>query len=346
MKTIVLTGGGTAGHCTPNFALLDLLYKHFDKIYYIGSQGGIEEKLVKEKGLPYYPIPCVKLVRNSLTKNLSLPFKFISSINATKRILKELNPSVVFSKGGYVGLPVTISASKLNIPVIVHESDLTLGLANKIASKFAKYTLTSFESTAKTVKNGLYVGSPIRKELFSVSKRNALEHFNFKSDKPVLLITGGSLGAKKINETVIKILNKLLDRFYVLHLVGKGNLTNFSHKDYRQIEFCDMKYCYNACDYAISRAGANTAFELLAFKIPTLFIPLPKGNSRGDQVDNAKYFENKGVSLTLLQENLNEDSLLQGIDELIKKRDYLIFNINKLAHLDASSKICDIINKC
>ncbi len=345
MKSIVLTGGGTAGHVTPHFALLDLLKKHFDAIYYIGSTGGIEEKLVKQKGINYYQIPCVKLVRNSISKNLTMPFKFISSINQAKEILKDLKPSVVFSKGGYVGLPVTISASKLKIPVIVHESDLTLGLANKIASKFAKNVLTSFEETAKTVNNGLYVGTPIRKELFEITKQTALSHFNFNSDKPVLLITGGSLGAKAINTAIIDALPNLLKDYYVLHVVGKGNLTNFSHPSYRQIEFADMKYCYSACDLAISRAGANTAFELLALKKPTLFIPLPKGNSRGDQVDNANYFKNKNLAKVLLQENLNKTTLLNAVNNLKTDKNCLIDNMNKCKFVNANEKIVGILSK-
>lgn len=345
MKSIILTGGGTAGHVTPNFALLDNLYKHFDNIYYIGSLGGIEERLVKEKNLPFYPITCVKLVRNSVTKNLALPFKFIKSVNESKSILKKLNPSVVFSKGGYVGLPVTISARQLGIPVIVHESDLTLGLSNKIASKFAKQVLTSFEETASAVKNGIHVGSPLRKELFEVSKQSALNHFNFKGDKPVILVTGGSLGSKAINLAVRECLPTLLKDFYVIHVVGRGNLTNFSHPNYRQIEFADMKYCYNACDYAISRAGANTAFELIALKKPTLFIPLPKGNSRGDQVDNANYFKDKLLAQVLPQENLNKDNLLSAIKSLVNNKNSLIDNMNNYKNVNATDKIVEILNK-
>ena len=343
MKTIVLTGGGTAGHVIPHFALLLELFKHFDKIYYIGSIGGLEEKLVKEKGLPFYPIPCVKLVRNNLTKNITLPFKFVKSISEAKKILKELKPSVVFSKGGYVGLPVTIAASKLNIPVIVHESDLTLGLSNKIASKFAKKVLTSFEDTAKQIKNGVFVGSPIRKELFEIEKQTALSHFDFKADKPVLLITGGSLGAKAINETVLQALPTLLKDFYVIHVVGKGNLTNYTNANYRQIEFADMKYCYSACDYAISRAGANTAFELIALKKPTLFIPLPKGNSRGDQVDNANYFAHKNLAKVLLQENLTQTNLITAVNKLVKDKNCLIENMNKCKIVNATEKTIEIL---
>ncbi len=345
MKTIILTGGGTAGHVIPHFALLDLLKKQFDAVYYIGSTGGIEEKLVKEKGLPFYSISCVKLVRNSFTKNVSLPFKFIKSISDAKKLLKQLNPSVVFSKGGYVGLPVTIAASKLKIPVIVHESDLSIGLSNKIASKFAKHVLTSFEETATTLKNGVHVGSPIRKELFEIPKQSAICRFSFKSDKPVLLITGGSLGAKAINERVIDILPTLLKDFYVIHVVGKGNLSNFSHPDYKEIEFAEMKYCYSACDFAISRAGSNTAFELLSLKKPTLFIPLPKGNSRGDQVDNANYFLSKNLAKVLPQENLTPKTLLSAVYNLVKDKDCLIANMNKFKKVNATQKILEILTK-
>ena len=343
MKTIILTGGGTAGHCTPHFALLNLLRNHFDNIYYIGQMGGMEEKLVKEQNLPFYGIDTVKLIRNNLLKNFSLPIKFIKSINQAKSILKDLKPDVVFSKGGYVGLPVTISASKLDIPVVVHESDLTLGLANKIASKFAKHTLTSFESTAKLVKNGIFVGSPIREELFSIPKETALKFWNFSNTLPVLLVTGGSQGAKALNNAILSSAQKLLNRFQILHIVGKGNLSNFTHPNYRQVEFADMKYCYPACDYCISRAGANTAFELISLKKPTLFIPLPKGSSRGDQIDNAKYFESKNLSYTLLQENLNNQSLINSINKLVDNKTCLISNMNKLPLKHTNKEICKIL---
>ncbi len=345
MKTIILTGGGTAGHCVPHFALLDLLYTHFDKIYYIGSTGGMEERLVKERNLPYFSIDPVKLIRNSPLKNIFMPFGFVKSISQAKNVLKELKPDVVFSKGGYVGLPVTISASRLKIPVVIHESDLTLGLANKIASKFANHTLTSFEPTSKLVKNGVYVGSPIRKELFSIPKDTALKYWNLNNVLPVILVTGGSQGAKALNTAILSVASILLKKFQIIHVVGKGNLTNFTHPNYRQVEYADMKYCYSACDYCISRAGANTAFELMALKKPTLFIPLPKGSSRGDQIDNAKYFENKNLSITLLQENLTKQSLLSNINKLVNNKDCLISNMNKLPLKHTNQEICKILCK-
>jgi UDP-N-acetylglucosamine--N-acetylmuramyl-(pentapeptide) pyrophosphoryl-undecaprenol N-acetylglucosamine transferase len=224
MRTIVLTGGGTIGHSAPHFAIIP--YLNFDKIYYIGSKTGIEKNFVLSKGLDYFDIEPCKLKRSLSFSNLKIPFTFKKSVNDARDILKKLNPSVVFSKGGYVGLPVTVASKKLDIPVIIHESDLTLGLANKIASKFATKTLTSFEKTAYSVKNGEYVGSPIREELFSKSKTEALNYYNISSDKPVLLVTGGSSGARAINKLVLSALPKLIKYFTVLHVVGKGNLSN------------------------------------------------------------------------------------------------------------------------
>ena len=206
MKNIVLTGGGTAGHCIPHFAILPKIKEHFDGVYYVGSINGIEKDLVKSKQIPYFAIETVKLKRKLTPSNLSIPFKLIKGIKEAEKVLTELKPNVVFSKGGFVGLPVTIAAKKLNIPIVVHESDLSVGLSNKIASKYSDYTLTSFEETAKTIKNGLHVGSPIREELFSVNKQESLKHYRLSGNKPVLLVTGGSLGAQKINQLVTEII--------------------------------------------------------------------------------------------------------------------------------------------
>ena len=338
MKTIILTGGGTAGHCTPHFAVIPYLEEHFDQIIYVGSKNGIEKTLTKNYGLPYYEIPTVKLDRSKRLSNLKIPFILLKSISESKKILKEVNPSVVFSKGGYVGLPVTIASHQLKIPTVIHESDLTIGLANKIASNFSDITLTSFEKTASAIKNGRCVGSPIRDELFSVSKSQALRYYGITGEKPTLLITGGSSGAKFINDLTIFCLDELLKTFNVLHLVGKGNLTNTKIHGYYQIEFTDMKYAYNATDICISRAGSNTAFELIALKIPTLFIPLPKGASRGDQIDNAKYFSNLNLCKFCLQENLTPSTFIQQIYELYASKDKLKESLNE-QNISSGNKI-------
>ncbi len=345
MKTIILTGGGTAGHCTPHFALINMLKKHFDNIYYIGSENGIEKTLVKEKNIPYYEIPTVKLKRSLTLQNLKIPFLLAKSVNSAKKILKELKPDVVFSKGGFVGLPVTIASKKLKIPVIIHESDLSVGLANKIASKFSVCTLTSFEETAKKVKNGVFVGSPVREELFLGNKEKSLKVYNLSKNKPTLLVVGGSSGATAINNAVVQNLDLLLEKFNVLHVVGKGNLTNVFKNNYCQTEFTNMKDAYAVADICISRAGSNTLFELISLKIPTLVIPLPTLESRGDQIENAEYFYKKGLIRYLPQENLTRKTLIYEIDKLYEQRNVIINKIINAKVSDGNKKICDIICK-
>ena len=300
--------------------------------------------LVQDKGLLYYPIQTVKLDRGEFIKNLKIPAKLVKGVFDAKKILSEIKPNVVFSKGGYVGLPVTIASYKLKIPVIVHESDLSLGLANKIASKFCDYTLTTFEKTASSVKNGKFVGAPIRDELFSISKNDALLYYGFNNDKPLLLITGGSQGAKYINELTLSCLDELLKTFNVLHLVGKNNLKGVNKQGYKELEFTDMKYAYNATDICISRAGSNTAFELMALKIPTLFIPLPKGASRGDQIENAKYFNEQGLCYYIMQENLNEKIFLEKINELFFNKEKIIKNLINKNITSGNKKIFEILS--
>ena len=342
MKSIVLTGGGTIGHVAPHFAVTN--YLNFDKIYYIGSSG-IEKDFVTNKGIPFYEINPCKLNRSFTLKNLSIPFKFIKSVKESEKILKQLNPSVVFSKGGFVGLPVTIASKRLNIPVIVHESDLSLGLANKIASKFAKLTLTTFEKTASTVKNAKFVGAPIREELFSKTKSQALSKYNITSNKPILLITGGSSGAKYINEIVKKAIPQLTKIFFIFHIVGKGNLSNIKLNNYYETEFTDMAYAYKLADVCISRAGSNTAFELLSLNIPTLFIPLPKGASRGDQIENANYFKSLNVADVCYQEDLSEHNIYNKVLKVYQNKDFYIKNAKNHKFEVANEKIANILNK-
>ena len=344
MKTIVLTGGGTAGHCTPHFAILERLKKNFDEVYYIGSHNGIEKGLVEEKNIPYFSITTTKLKRKLTLSNLKIPFEFAKSVNEAKRILEKLKPSVIFSKGGFVGLPVAVAGNKLGIPVIIHESDKTLGLAHKIASRFAKRTLTTFIETSKTVKNGVFVGAIIREELKNGDRTSALKEYGFKGEKPILLVTGGSSGAKKINEAVIKNLDGLLSRFDVLHLVGKNNLSFIKKEGYKEVEFTDMKKAYAVCSLCVSRAGSNTVFELLSLNIPTLLIPLPKAESRGDQLQNAEYFYNKGLVLRLFQEDIESD-FMPSVLNLYNSRQNLKNAILKEKIPVANEKITQMLTR-
>lgn len=345
MATIILTGGGTAGHCTPHLSILPYLKKDFKNIYYIGSENGIEKDIINNVKIPYYSIPCAKLYRSVRLDNLIMPFKVTAGIIKAGKILDEVKPDVIFSKGGYVSVPTVIAAKKRKIPVIAHESDYTIGLANKITSKYCQKVLTSFIDTAKTINNGEFVGPPIRKSLFSISKKDALDYFRFNGKKPVLLITGGSQGSKAINDAINKILPELLSKFDVIHICGKNNLVKGnSQKGYFQTEFLNkMEYALNAASICVSRAGSNTLFELLSLKIPCLLIPLPKGNSRGDQVLNAEYFQKLGLVHVLPQNVLTPQSLITAINSTFNNKDIIIKNLAKNSITDSSKTIAKLL---
>lgn len=347
MSTIVLTGGGTAGHVTVNLNLKNELSKNFSKIIYIGSQTGIEKELVKNNtNYEYKEITTVKFDRKKIFSNLKIPFKLTKSICEAKKILKESNAKIVFSKGGYVGLPVVIAANKLKIPVICHESDITMGLANKLAKPFAKVVCTNFKITSeKYGKKCKHTGMPLK--ISNLSKEAAKQKLNINTTKPILLITGGSMGAKHINNFIFENINNLTKDYFVIHLVGNNNINkNIQNESYKQIEFSnDMPTIYKASDYAISRAGANTIVELLANNILTIFIPLPKSVSRGDQIENAKFLEKNNLSTTLYQEELSIKKL-QNCLNFLKNNSKNINSAIKFANFkDGTKNIIDIILK-
>lgn len=346
MATIILTGGGTAGHCTPNLALLPYLENNFNNIVYVGSKNGIERNLAEQAKLPYYSIPCAKLNRTDFKSNLTMPLKVINGIISAGKIIDKIKPNVIFSKGGYVAVPVVIAASKRKIPVISHESDYSLGLANKICSKYSKKVLTSFPETALSVKNGEYVGSPIRSSIFNADKKAALKSFGLTGQKPIILITGGSQGARAINDAVRAALPSLLPKYDILHICGKNNLLKEkTPKGYLQIEYLNnIENAFSIASVCVSRAGSNTVFEILSLKIPTLLIPLPKGVSRGDQILNAEYFQKLGLAHVLDQNSLTENSLALSINAVYANRLNITENLSKNPITDASKKIADIIS--
>lgn len=344
MGTIVLTGGGTAGHIMPHLALLPYLKKDFDNIYYIGSCNGMEKNIIENMGLKYYSVPCTKLIRKFTLKNLAIPFTLLKGIKQAERILSELKPDVVFSKGGYVSLPVVIAAKKLRVPVIAHESDYTVGLANKISAKYCEKVLTSFPITAKSLKNGVYVGAPLRNTLFTATKSESLKLFGLSGKKTVILVTGGSLGASAINSAIRGALDELLPRFEILHVCGKGNLSGIKKVGYKEIEFTDkMENAFACADICISRAGANTLFEMASLKKPMLLIPLPKGVSRGDQILNAEYFEKIGLAKILWQENLTPQTLVHAVNTLYSSKKDVSESHKTHPVNDASEKIANLL---
>ncbi len=342
MKKIVFTGGGTAGHVMPNLAIIEEL-KGKAKIFYIGSKG-VEKDIVKNNNIPFYEITSTKLKRNFSLSNFLIPFKLLKAIRQSKKILKQLKPDAVFSKGGYVALPVVIAAKKLKIKVITHESDITMGLANKLCKNKSDVICTSFESTAKNLKNGLFTGSPIRKQIFCGNKQNAKKLFSNFSQKPTLLIVGGSLGSKVINETIFKSLDKLKN-YNIIHLVGKGNVNNnYKMDNYVQLEFAtNIEDLYSLADVVISRAGSNSINELLVLNKPNILIPLSKKASRGDQILNAQYFKEKGYSKVIFEEDLSPYSLIKSIEQVLKNKQKYIQNMQKSEVKLANQKIINLL---
>ena len=345
--TIVLTGGGTAGHVTPNINLIPPLKNHFKNIYYIGSSS-IEKELIKNaKLVPFYEISGTKLIRGKFFANFLIPFKLIKAIIQAKRILKKLKPNIVFSKGGYVSVPVVIASWLLKIPIVCHESDLSMGLANKICAKHAKAVCTTFKKTAENLKNGIYTGAPLSKKLTMLNKTLAKQQLNIPITRKILLITGGSLGSQAINQACFNISDYLNKNYEVYHVVGKGNLNkNINLVHYHQIEFADnMPLLICASDYCISRAGSNTIFELALSQKPMLLIPLPKGASRGDQVENAKYFAEKKYALMLEQDELNSQNLIKSIEKLQKNAQILTKSLKDAGFKDGTESVINVILK-
>ena len=327
MATIILTGGGTAGHCIPNLTLLPYLKKYFDKIYYIGSENGIEREIIENANIPYYYVSCAKLDRSKKLKNLTIPIKVIKGISQAKKLINELKPDVIFSKGGYVSVPTVIAGKKLNIPIILHESDYTIGLANKICARYSEKVLTAFPETSGHIKNGQFIGMPLRDLTPKISENEILKKYNFSGQKPILLVIGGSQGAKAINLALRKSLPNILAKFDVLHVCGKGNVDNsIQYNGYTQKEYIlDIQEAYSIASVCITRAGATSLFELMSIKMPCVVIPLPKGASRGDQILNANYFEKLNLITVLNQDKLTENTLVNAINSVYNNR-YNLFN--------------------
>ena len=327
MKHIVLTGGGTAGHVTPNIAMIPRLKELGYQISYIGSYEGIEKKLIEELGIPYYGISSGKLRRYFDVKNFTDPFKVMKGFLEAKKLMKQLKPDVVFSKGGFVTVPVVIAASRKKIPTFIHESDMTPGLANKLSIPFATKVCCNFPETVEHLpaSKAVLTGTPIRQELLSGNSDRARKFTGLTSDKPVIMIIGGSLGAAAVNDAVRTVLPELLKDFQIVHLCGKGKLDESlkETKGYVQHEYIkkELADLFALADLVISRAGANAICELSALNKPNLLIPLSARASRGDQILNARSFEHLGYSKVLEEEELTNEALLDAVRDLYENRE-------------------------
>lgn len=350
-KKIVLTGGGTAGHVTPNIALLPHLQNKGYEISYMGSYDGIEKKLIADYNIPYYGISTGKLRRYFDPKNFTDPFRVIKGFSEAKKYLKEIKPDVVFSKGGFVSVPVVRAAAALKIPCIIHESDMTPGLANKLCIPVAKKICCNFPETLNHLPEdkAVLTGSPIREELAKGNKLAAYEVCGFTANKPVIMVIGGSLGSAAINKAVREALPSLLNDFQVVHICGKEKIDNLllTTKGYHQFEYlkAELKDIFAMADLVISRAGANAICEILALKKPNLLIPLPAGSSRGDQILNAASFEAQGYSMVISEDDLTKELLVEKVQELYCNRNTYIEAMAGSEQSDAIKTIMGLIEE-
>ena len=351
MKRIILTGGGTAGHVTPNIALLPRLKELGYDIQYIGSYTGIEKELIEPFGIPYHGISSGKLRRYFSVQNFTDPFRVLKGFREAHKLIRQLKPDVIFSKGGFVSVPVVLAGKRCKVPVIIHESDMTPGLANKIAIPSAAKVCCNFPETLKSLPEGKAVltGSPIRQELLSGNKIAAMDMCHFTSDKPVILVIGGSLGAVAVNNAVREALPELLKDFQIIHLCGKGKMDE-SLKDvegYCQFEYIknELRNLFALADIVISRAGANAICELLALHKPNLLIPLSANASRGDQILNARSFERQGFSMVLEEEQLTKETLLAAVKNLYENRTTFINSMKNSGQQDSIGTIIKLIEE-
>ena len=348
-KKIILTGGGTAGHVTPNMALIPELKAKGYEISYIGSHNGIEKKLIADFNIPYYSISTGKFRRYFDPKNFTDPFRVCKGFMEARKLIKKIQPDVVFSKGGFVSVPVIKAAASLGVPCILHESDMTPGLANKLSFSSAKTICCNFPETLEMlpVDKARLTGTPIRKELMQGSKEAGKKFCGFTDDKPVIMVTGGSLGAQSINETIRFALPRLLPHFNIVHLCGKEKMDNLKLQveGYKQFEYVknEMKDLFAMADVVVSRAGANAICELAALNKPNILIPLSAKSSRGDQIINAKSFEQQGFSVVIDNEELDEDILVESIFDVYENREKYIENMKKSNQFGATETILKII---
>ena len=345
MKRIILTGGGTAGHVTPNLALIAELKKEGWEIHYIGTANGMERGLIESlDGVTYHAVQSGKLRRYFDLKNFTDPFRVLVGAVQSARLVRQIKPDIVFSKGGFVSVPVVYGGFINHVPVLSHESDMTPGLANRLTTPVAKAVCCTFPEAAACVgKKGVVTGTPLRNDLFSGSYSEGCRRFGFTDSRPVLMVTGGSSGAQAINNALRNALPKLTECFQVLHLCGKGNLDSALEgtPNYRQVEYLndEMKDAYACASVVISRAGANTLCELLALKKPMLLIPYPKGASRGDQILNAKSFESRGLARVLMQEDMTPETLTTAVIETYKDRGALIDAMERESSADGVKNV-------
>lgn len=345
---IVFTGGGTAGHITPNIALIEVFKQEGWQIDYIGANDSIEKSMIQAINIPFHGVSSGKLRRYFSWRNFSDPLKILLGIGQAYALLRRLKPDVVFSKGGFVAFPVVVSAWLNRIPVVAHESDISPGLANRLSLPFVKRTCVTFAPSVQKV-NIEVTGTPIRDELLKGNKNDGLALCGFVLEKPCLLVMGGSQGATALNACVREALDTLTKSFQIIHLCGKGKVdsTLVGLPYYCQFEYANetLANLFAASDIVISRAGANSLYEILALCKPHILVPLSEKVSRGDQVQNARYFQQQGISTVIREEALNKDTLIVAVKKTMSQRDTTIEKIKALGIQSGTRKIVDILKE-
>lgn len=349
---IIFTGGGTAGHVTPNLALIELLQKESWDIAYMGSPHGIEKEMIKTLGIPYHAVSSGKLRRYFSLKTVLDPFKIILGMLQATYLLYKLKPHVLFSKGGFVAFPVVVGAWLNKIPVVAHESDLSPGLANRLSYPFINTICLPSETSKQYFKKQKKIevtGTPIRQQLFQGDAQKGLSLCGFNASLPCLLIMGGSLGAHSINKSVRDALHSLLLEFQVIHICGKGKLeaSLTGIKGYYQFEYvnAELAHLFACASIVVSRAGANSVYELLALAKPHVLIPLSAKVSRGDQIQNSQHFEQCGISVVVQDESLNKETLLQALHDVERNKEGIINKIKGLQMRSAADNIVAVIKR-
>lgn len=348
MKKIILTGGGTAGHVTPNIALLPGLREAGFEIQYIGSYEGMEKKLIEAEGVSYAGIATGKFRRYFDWKNFTDPFRVMKGYFEAKKLIREFQPDVVFSKGGFVSVPVVVAAGKMKIPVIIHESDMTPGLANKISIPYARKVCCNFPETVKNLpaEKAVLTGSPIRKELLSGDRLAGLRFTGLSANRPILLVMGGSSGSRAVNKALRSALPELLKDFQVIHLCGKGNYdSSIVAEGYCQYEYIseELKDLLAAADIVLSRAGANAICELLALRKPNILVPLPAAVSRGDQILNADSFAKQGFSCVLEEDKITDELLVSTVRSVYENRKSYVAKMDESNQDNGVDLVLDLI---
>lgn len=350
IKKIVFTGGGSAGHVTGNLAIIPKMREAGWEVEYIGSQTGIEKQIIEDFGVRYHGIATGKLRRYFDLKNFKDPFRVVKGVMQAYSLLRRIKPQLVFSKGGFVAVPVILGAWLNRIPVIIHESDYTPGLANKISIPLSTKICVTFPETMKHLPadKAVHTGSPIREEVLQGSADRGRQFCGFTKGQPVLLIMGGSLGSAKINQAVRGNLDTLREQFQIVHLCGKGNVDNSltDVQGYRQFEYVsgELPDLFAMADLFISRAGSNSIFEFLALKKPHVLIPLSRAASRGDQILNAQSFERMGYSHVLFEEDLTDETLQKAVNDTYAQRDTYIQNMQNSSLKNTVDQIVALIN--